>query len=1130
VLFKRKPVSFPDPPALPLDLNTKVWYIPYTKEWYLTYDEYLARMDYYNTKKFVCEITGNSCLTFFEAFDSEMKEMKIVEDNFPEHLKEPILRHLQFSTVPRIDQLVDNVYSTFKIDYYPGETVMIRLNDYKNDFKTKCIIREKATFNAVLDANNVLRPAYCQYRVSRVDNGIELVVDENQITRDRNNFTKWFVKTFIKLSVTRSPKLGAPWIVKQKYAERYRIPTDLPTELAHFKDKPKQAKRPVIAIRPKELLPKQKKGDADKNTTNKKGHVSRAKIEVPKPPPPPKRTIEEDLKLSLETTIRKPIPHKLEELGDVVQDALETWTFLNIYRVPLILDTFTFDDFLSALKWDSSKKRCYLLDEIFSASLSGFIGPDRKSITIPIPEEFEEDDEEEGEEEADSDQTVTNGKHLNGSVKEENETPEVQPNGHDNNNNNNNKSGGDDEDQDENEDEDEDEDESVEEETNRVDDYLTYRNTSWKERLQNRSFKDGNWQIILLGVLDEVRDIKSYTDTVLEIFDTLAPIDASVSPGNLQFHFFHNLSLRLRIKALSILFSLLVNSAPIRSHLDKCMEEATYQRRERSEKIREYKAIFQKAQDIDKESREWLNKGATPNAPSSTNDQSTEPTNTNPSHTSGKKRRRAGLTLEPTEEELKFAKGNEEYAKLLASRTAQLRLAEGLRLERRSLDRKISELDIQRVKYIGKDRLFNRYWWFENNGLPNLGGKGSKRVDEDDEDEDVLEDEEDEDDEYLQQETYLMGRLWVQGPSEDDLKYGLQLEADLIKEWKKLNEVEESSDQEDDDEDENGKEEKEKESKVDDISTAVKNEVKDESKPEAVVPLIPPKFIDSASKLFNVKFDALKSTVFSTDGHLLADEHGAFVLGIKPAQRKIIEEKPDPLLTCEDWRYYDNPEEITSLIKWLNQWGVRESRLLKELNNIKDQIISSISSRRKALRLDSKSEEEIRLLEIIENTVLTDSEAESSEESENEGSNSDDDSDISELESLTAEPTEVEPHDSRRTRKSIAQAEKLEQERREKEELIRKKIDERQAKRARSKPSLRIAKRELKKRKLKEHEEKKDLLEESKLQLSQLKQENELRRCLDWINQSAIEKLGHSHYEGPKQRVTERSRRGGRRR
>ncbi len=220
MLYKRKPVPFPEPPSLPDDLNVKCWYIAYTKEWFLTYDEYLKRLDYYNTRKFVCEITGNSCLTFFEAYESEKKEMEIVEKNFPEHLKEPILRHLQFSTVPRIDQLVDDVYTTFKNDYYPGEAVMIRLNDYKNDFKTRCIIREKAKFNAVVDANNNYRPAYCQYRVSRCDDNVEVVVDENQITRDRTNFTKWFVKTFIKLSVSRSPKIGAPWIVKSKYASK----------------------------------------------------------------------------------------------------------------------------------------------------------------------------------------------------------------------------------------------------------------------------------------------------------------------------------------------------------------------------------------------------------------------------------------------------------------------------------------------------------------------------------------------------------------------------------------------------------------------------------------------------------------------------------------------------------------------------------------------------------------------------------------------------------------------------------------------------------------------------------------------------------------------------------------------
>lgn len=84
-------------------------------------------MDFYKQRRFICEITGHSGLTFFEALRSEvragspglsvspllhtkenpcqMDESREVNNAFPEALKEPILRRIQFSTVSRVDNL-----------------------------------------------------------------------------------------------------------------------------------------------------------------------------------------------------------------------------------------------------------------------------------------------------------------------------------------------------------------------------------------------------------------------------------------------------------------------------------------------------------------------------------------------------------------------------------------------------------------------------------------------------------------------------------------------------------------------------------------------------------------------------------------------------------------------------------------------------------------------------------------------------------------------------------------------------------------------------------------------------------------------------------------------------------------
>lgn len=232
VLYKRKQVTFVHPPQLPQDLSTEVYIIPETREWFMEYEEYLQRLDYYKHRKFVCEITGNSCLTFFEALESEIKEIQGVERDFPEALREHILRFLQFNRITRLDQLVDKVYLVFKGDYFPGETIYIKgsiSSATVGQTKQKGTVREKVQYNNPEDGTSSTK-----YLVVRLNDMRQAIVTGDKILRDRNHFTKWLIKTFIKLTMTRSHKVGAPWVVKDKYAKKYRIPQEYPEDLKHF--------------------------------------------------------------------------------------------------------------------------------------------------------------------------------------------------------------------------------------------------------------------------------------------------------------------------------------------------------------------------------------------------------------------------------------------------------------------------------------------------------------------------------------------------------------------------------------------------------------------------------------------------------------------------------------------------------------------------------------------------------------------------------------------------------------------------------------------------------------------------------------------------------------------------------
>lgn len=56
-----------------------------------------------------------------------------MEAAFPEALKGPILRKVQFQTISRLDNLVDMVYDEFKADFYPGEDVFVTLDEFNNE-------------------------------------------------------------------------------------------------------------------------------------------------------------------------------------------------------------------------------------------------------------------------------------------------------------------------------------------------------------------------------------------------------------------------------------------------------------------------------------------------------------------------------------------------------------------------------------------------------------------------------------------------------------------------------------------------------------------------------------------------------------------------------------------------------------------------------------------------------------------------------------------------------------------------------------------------------------------------------------------------------------------------------------
>ncbi|KZO96217.1 hypothetical protein CALVIDRAFT_564095 [Calocera viscosa TUFC12733] len=112
---------------LALSPSQPVWYMKETGEIFTTYEAYCARRAFYLQPIFQCEVTGKSGLRFFDALKSERAEARTLEARFPEQLKAPVLRSVQFQVVGRLDDLVNMVYERFKDRFWEGERVLVEM-------------------------------------------------------------------------------------------------------------------------------------------------------------------------------------------------------------------------------------------------------------------------------------------------------------------------------------------------------------------------------------------------------------------------------------------------------------------------------------------------------------------------------------------------------------------------------------------------------------------------------------------------------------------------------------------------------------------------------------------------------------------------------------------------------------------------------------------------------------------------------------------------------------------------------------------------------------------------------------------------------------------------------------------
>ncbi|KXX78014.1 Imitation switch two complex protein 1 [Madurella mycetomatis] len=946
VLFKRKPVQFLPVPDIE-DEQQEVWHIPQTGEVFVTYEDYLSRLDFYKQKRFICTISGHSGLTFFDALESELAGAAEVDQAFPEALKGPILRRVQFQTVSRIDSLVDQIYDEFKNDYYPGEAVTVHILGGE---RLHGVVRDKTRFGSKVLPDGTVTPPFSRYFVSldeRPDE--EAVVDDAHIFRDRKVFTKSVLRSFIKKTVTREAWNGAPWLVKHDVAEQYHIDTRVPPHLRYdnklLERKQIQAQKrlsqpdaalasgpfsPTGPVRLPELKPAPKSHkskaqqalQAQQHASIKGKHSTfgghepgqfvhlplpgnpfqfpmsfRGQIPPPillqpepspppPPPPPPKYPIE-DLQVEPRRKVRPQLKYMCNDppvdgatsdakspLGDKIQmksigPLLETWDTLNVYCEIFKLDSFTFDDYVEAMQVASEETPVQLFDEIHCAVLKILVSSESEGgkVQIQLPElEDDEDDEEEEEEESAAPtpepEPQPSGRATRSSMaKLEAERIAAEA-------------------------------AAAEREMQEAEDVPKHRaeevlrGYDWIEHLMKRDFKDGGWELIMVGLLHQLSKNERLQPSCEELLQQLVPTDTEPSQETVRQRY-AMLDINHRVQALQIICMLTAETKAIRGYMEDCSEQMTAYRKEKIEWQRKRKQLIEELKSLNDQRKILLPDNLPPSPP-------LEPAKTNgdvkmsdvedlPANTSdevpdtdddlparklrrgndraAERKRKAEKEQERKEKAeaaAKVPKQSKQFQRVL--KDIQKKEDEIAECEREIavIDNDLREADCPRTRVLGKDRFWNRYYWFERNGMPYGGLPDSSTASA----------------------GYANGCIWVQGP--DEL---------------------------------------EREGYID----------------------MPPEYQDE----YKAKFD------------------------MTVPERKKMEEGATSVFNACQWGYFSEPDDVDRLLDWLDPRGVNELKLRKELVNYRDKIVRNMENRKTYLGLaDDKEKEKEREKEDEEQQVV----------------------------------------------------------------------------------------------------------------------------------------------------------------
>lgn len=249
---------------------------------------------------------------------------------------------------------------------------------------------------------------------------------------------------------------------------------------------------------------------------------------------------------------------------------LETWDTLNVYCEIFKLDSFTFDDFVEALHVASADTPVQLVDEIHCSVLKILVSSeaDGGKVNVALPEleeDSDDEDEDEDEEEArsptpEADKPPARATRSSLAKAEaerlaaEARAAEIEA--------------------------------AQRDIKHRAEELL--EDYDWIEHLRKRDFKDGGWEMILVGLLHQLSKDERKQEACEDLLAQLVPPDVDPSQETVQQHY-ASLTLDYRVQALQVLCMLTTRTKAIRAYMEDCSETMTGYRKEKIEWQRQRK-------------------------------------------------------------------------------------------------------------------------------------------------------------------------------------------------------------------------------------------------------------------------------------------------------------------------------------------------------------------------------------------------------------------------------------------------------------------------------------------------------------------------------------------------------------